>query len=72
MSYHRRYIKRNANRFGNYREITVEFDFTADCGHAIKKGDRIGWHPKHGTQCPNCWTRCVAEAIKAGYLPTWL
>jgi hypothetical protein len=75
MSYYGRYFSRNANRFDTYREITAKLDSTGKCGHAIKKGDRIGWHPKHGAYCTACWTRWVAEnreadAIEAGYLPS--
>lgn len=66
---------RTANRFDNYREITAKFDSTGECGHPIKKGDRIGWNKRHGCQCANCWSRWVAEnreadAIEAGYMPS--
>lgn len=66
---------RTADRFDNYREITAKFDSTGKCGHAIKKGDRIGWNKRHGCQCASCWSRWVAEnreaaAIEQGYMPS--
>ncbi len=68
------YPNRNSNRFQNYREITAKFDSVGKCGHAIKKGDVIGYHRQHGTQCPDCWQRWKAEnaeadAIESGYMP---
>lgn len=46
----------NADRFDNYRDIAARFDSTGTCGHDIRKGDRIGWHPKlKKTQCADCW-----------------
>lgn len=45
-----------ADRFYNYREIDARFASTGSCGHAIAKGDRIGWHPKlRKTYCTECW-----------------
>lgn len=65
---------KGANRFDNYREITAKFNSTGTCGHAIKKGDRIGWNRTHGTHCANCWAKWSAEnreadAVEAGYMP---
>jgi hypothetical protein len=62
-----------ADRFDNYREIKAKFDSTGACGHAIKKGDRIGWNKKFGCRCSNCWSKWVAEnqeadAIEQGYM----
>ncbi len=67
-----RYLSRNDNRFCNYREILAKFDSTGAC-HPIKKGEVIGWHTRHGAQCPICWAKWVAEnreaeAIEAGYM----
>ena len=62
-----------ADRFDNYREIDARFASTGTCGHAIAKGDVIGWHPRlKKTQCAACWARWVAEnaeadAVERGY-----
>lgn len=68
---------RNADRFENYRELSSNRDDTGKCGHPIKKGEVIGWHPRHGAQCAGCWERWKAEnaeaqAIEDGYLPQCL
>ena len=67
---YRRYgNSRSADRFDNYREIDARFASTGSCGHAIGKGDRIGWHPGiKKTQCAACWQRWVAENAEADYL----
>jgi hypothetical protein len=77
MMYRRSYRNSGyADRFYNYREIDARFASTGTCGHAIAKGDRIGWHPKlKKTQCSACWARWVAEnaeadAIESGYGPS--
>lgn len=68
----------NNDRFDNYREIKAKFNSIGDCGHAIKKEEIIGYNPRNKkTQCPNCWSRWVAEnkeadAIEAGYMPQCL
>ncbi len=60
---------RSADRFYNYREIDARFASTGSCGHAISKGDRIGWHPAlKKTQCAACWSRWVAENAEADML----
>jgi hypothetical protein len=73
--YRRSYgYNRHADRFDNYREIDARFASTGTCGHAISKGDRIGWHPTiKKTQCTACWSRWVAEnaeadALERGYM----
>ena len=64
------------NRFTYYREIEARFDSTGACGHAIKRGDRIGWNKRaKRTQCAACWARWVdenreADAIESGYMPS--
>jgi len=64
-----------ADRFDNYREIEARFASTGTCGHAIGKGERIGWHPRlKKTYCPTCWHKwCAenaeAEAIERGWAP---
>lgn len=69
----------STHRFNDYREFISKYESTADCGHAIKKGDVIGWSPRRGrwdkskTQCADCWSRWKAEnaeadAIEAGYM----
>ncbi len=58
-----------ADRFYNYREIEARFASTGTCGHAILKGDCIGWHPRlRKAQCPSCWQRWVAENAEADVL----
>jgi hypothetical protein len=60
---------RTADRFDNYREIDARFASTGTCGHAISKGDRIGWHPSlKKTQCASCWSRWCAENAEADML----
>ena len=68
---------RNANVFSNYKEITSKFASVGACGHQIKVGDVIGWNPRHGTRCQDCWTKwrtenAEADAIEAGYMPQCL
>ena len=54
------------DRFYNYREIDARFASQGTCGHAIGKGDRIGWHSGlKKTQCADCWRRWVAENAEA-------
>ena len=68
---YRRYYRNggSADRFYNYREIDARFASTGTCGHAISKGDRIGWHPRlKKTQCAGCWQRWVAENAEADTL----
>jgi hypothetical protein len=65
-----------ADRFDNYCEIAARFDSTGACGHAIHKGDVIGWNRRaRKARCTDCWTRWVAEnaeadAMEAGHVPT--
>ena len=75
-------MRMSKNRFDCYRQISAQFDSTASCGHAIKKGDIIGYNPsvrddrgQKRTQCASCWAKWAAEnaeadAIERGYLPT--
>jgi hypothetical protein len=63
------------DRFDNYRDITARFDSTGNCGHPIKKGDRIGYSKRHGCKCADCWSKWSAEnaeadAMERGYLPS--
>lgn len=60
-----RYLNSGQNRFDNYRELNSRFDSIAECGHQIKRGDRIGWHRKHGAQCAACWAKWSAENAEA-------
>ncbi len=67
--YRRYQHNRSADRFDNYREIDARFASTGTCGHAIRKGDRIGWQPAiKKTQCTACWARWVAENAEADML----
>ena len=69
MMYRRYYRNNRADRFDNYREIDARFASTGTCGHAISKGDRIGWHSAlKKTQCSTCWQRWVAENAEANML----
>lgn len=62
----RSYYRQSADRFPNYREITARFDSTGTCGHEIRKGDVIGWHPKlKKTYCQACWARWCEENAEA-------
>ena len=73
MSRYHYYAK--SDRFDKYTEIAARFDSTGSCGHAIKRGDRIGWNKRaHKTQCAACWARWCAEnheadIIESGYGP---
>jgi len=59
------YYASGADYFHNYRSIEARFDSTGTCGHAIRKGDCIGYHPKlKKTQCADCWARWVARMPK--------
>lgn len=61
-------MSKNDNRFCNYRELVSRYNSVGQCGHAIKKGDVIGWHRKHGAQCASCWSRWSAENAEADRL----
>ncbi len=59
-------------RFNDYREITAKRSGTGTCGHAIRKGDVIGYYPPRSrgyssgsTQCADCWARWRAENAAA-------
>lgn len=55
-----------AARFNDYRAIQTRFNSTGTCGHAIRKGDSIGWAPRtRETQCADCWSRWVSENAEA-------
>ncbi len=55
-------------RFHDYRTITARFDSQGTCGHAIQKGDQIGY-ARHGgkshTSCPDCWAKWSSENAEA-------
>ena len=34
--------------------------YKTSCGHAVKKGDQIGYARKH-VQCAECWRKWVSE-----------
>ena len=59
-------------RFNDYTGINAQFNSTGSCGHAIKKGDDIGWARgnrrrgrKSETQCADCWAKWVDENREA-------
>jgi len=56
-------------RFSNYRAITARFDSTGTCGHAIAKGDAIGYarvgRGHSATSCATCWAKWSAENAEA-------
>jgi len=71
---YRRYRRTGPPRFDDYREIVARYASTGKCGHAIAKGDVIGWHKRGGAYCAACWAKWRAEnaeadAIEAGYMP---
>lgn len=48
--------------YENYREIVAKFPSVGICGHAIAKGDRIGWRPtSKKTVCSSCWTEWIEK-----------
>ena len=62
-------------RFSDFMEITAKFDSTGTCGHAIAKGDRIGYARGYRrikgsaqTSCNACWTRWCCENAEADML----
>ncbi len=67
-------MRRSYDGFYNYAEISARFASTGTCGHAIAKGDVIGWYPSlKKTQCASCWQHWVAEnaeakAMERGYM----
>lgn len=70
---------RHADRFNNYREITAKRATPATesaCGHAIARGDRIGWNRGlRRVRCRDCWTAWVnenqeAQMIEDGLTPS--
>ena len=56
---------RTADRFDNYRQIAAKFASTGTCGHAIKKGETIGYSRLHGTRCAACWSQWAGENAAA-------
>ena len=77
---HRRYRRPSTGhtRFDDYIGITARFDSDGSCGHAIRKGDAIGWTRRtRETQCADCWRRwsvenAEADAIERGYMQSCL
>ena len=67
-------------RFNDYRDITARFDsMSTACGtrdgapgHAIKKGDSIGYGRKRygaaETMCAACWHKWQSENRECDYL----
>ena len=74
----RHHFYAKSDRFDAYREIVARFNSEGSCGHAIKRGDRIGWNPyAKKTQCAACWAHwsaenAEAEAIERGSMPNSL
>ena len=62
-------MQNDSDRFDNYRDIDARFNSTGSCGHAIKKGQAIGYNPRNKrTQCAECWRVWQLEnANAAGY-----
>ena len=58
-----------ARNYNHYREIPAKFDSQGTCGHAIRKGDTIGYSPakyrgdKAETQCAECWRKWTNDVI---------
>ena len=55
------------DRFSNYRELVSRYAGTGACGHAISKGDVIGWNKRHGSRCKDCWAKWVGENAAADF-----
>ncbi len=52
--------------FQNYRDITAKFASEGSCGHAMSKGDVIGWNRvTKKTQCADCWRAWCVENAEA-------
>lgn len=58
---------RRADQFDNYREISARFDSTGNCGHAITKGQVIGYNRTHGCKCAACWAKWSQENADAAF-----
>ena len=55
-------------RYTDYMEIAARFKSTGTCGHAIAKGDRIGYARRsRETQCAECWDKWSRENDAAGF-----
>lgn len=57
-------MRESKNRFDYYREIEAKYASTASCGHAVDRGDHIGYNPRikpARTVCAFCWRKWVAE-----------
>lgn len=52
----------------SFREIVARFDSVGTCGHAISKGDRIGWQRTiRETRCADCWAELKGGVCKIEY-----
>ena len=56
---------RRADRFDNYSESSARVDSTGNCGHAITKGQVIGYNRTHGCKCAACWAKWSQENVEA-------
>ena len=60
------------DRFNDYREITAKRATPATdtaCGHAIAKGDQIGWNRAlRRVRCASCWRTWTAENQEAQFI----
>ena len=63
-----RYRAGGPPRFPEYRELVARYAGTGKCGHAIRKGDVIGWHLRAGAQCAECWAKWCDENAEADRL----
>lgn len=58
-----------ARNYNQYQTIQARFDSQGTCGHAIRKGDPIGYSPKRNrsdsaeTQCAECWRAWTNDVV---------
>lgn len=59
-------MRNTADNFDNYRTIQAKFASQGACGHAIAKGDRIGYNPLlKRVRCASCWRRWEDENLES-------
>ena len=67
--YHRE--RKSSDLFENYRECLARRAEPAEetaCGHAVARGDLIGWNPTaKRAQCRACWARWTMENARADF-----
>jgi hypothetical protein len=65
-------MRRDLDRFNNYRTIVARFDSIGFCGHQIKKGDSVGYNGKlKRVRCEACFTKWKHENKEAASYETF-